>query len=262
MEQIIFQGKNSEHPLIVSDSYPLRSLRFLTQSRQTCIDLQRPHVLQLAYTRWMMSALLFTLFPERILVVGLGGGALVHFLLHYLPSARLTVVEKSATVIKLARGFFTLPDSNNIQIYPQKAEVFITKKKRAAEKYDCIFLDIFAADAMAAPLYEEAFYQQLTNRLKTNGVLATNLWGADTKEFRRAQKAMHRGCNRQSLLLRVPKRGNVICLGFQHRLSREILTRARRNIANATCSYNLPFGKYWKQLLRNNPKIFFRLLMP
>lgn len=262
MEQIVFQGANSDHPLVVSDRYPLRNLRFTTESRQSCIDLQNPHILQLAYTRWMMSALLFTGPPERILLLGLGGGSLVHFLLHHHPQVHLDVVEKSKTVIQLSKGYFRLPVHNNLQIHHRDAESFLRNTKAHSPRYDLILIDIFGADSMAPPLYQQDFFSHLYNCLGEKGVMAANLWGADKKEFSRAQTALDKGCNRQSLQLKIPKKGNIISLGFRQQITRTILTRARYNIISAQQHYTLSFNRYWKRLLRDNPILFFRLLTP
>jgi len=262
MEQIVFQGKNSVHPLIVSDQYPLRSLRFTGESRQSCINLHEPHLLQLAYTRWMMSALLFSGPPKRMLLLGLGGGALVHFLLHHHPQLQLDVVEKSDKVIELARKYFGIPVQQHLHIHHQDAESFYKTSKAASNRYDFILIDIFDADAMAQPMYRQKFFSDLCMLLTKKGVLAANLWGANKTEFTRARTAMQMGCNRHVLQLKVPEKGNIICLGFRQPITRRILSQARNNIPASEQQYGLPFHRYWKRLLLDNPILFFRLLMP
>ncbi len=262
MERIVFQGKNSNHPLIVSDQYPLRSLRFSGESRQSCINLQEPHLLQLAYTRWMMSALLFSGPPKRMLLLGLGGGALVHFLLYHHPNLQIDVVEKSEKVIELARKHFGIPVQKHLHIHHQDAESFCKKTKDQSRRYDLILLDIFGADAMAPPMNRQNFHRDLCMLLTKKGVIAANLWGADKTEFTRARTAMQMGCNRHVLQLKVPEKGNIICLGFRQLITRRILSQARNNIPASEQHYGLPFRHYWKRLLLDNPILFFRLLMP
>ncbi len=261
MEQIVFQGTNSDHPLIVSDQYPLRSLRFTGKSRQSCINLQQPHTLQLAYTRWMMSALLFSGRPKRMLLLGLGGGALVHFLLHHHPHLQIDVVEKSEKVIELARKYFGIPVQKHLHIHHQDAESFCSRSKAAPNRYDLILIDIFDADAMAQPMYRHNFFSNLCILLTEKGVLAANLWGANREDFIRARAAMQLGCNRQTLQLKIPKKGNCICLGFRQLITRQVLSQARSNIPATEQQYGLPLSRYWKRLLLDNPILFFRLLM-
>ena len=261
MEHIVFQGKNSDHPLIVSDQYPLRSLRFAGESRQSCISLQEPYRLQLAYTRWMMSALLLSGPPKRILLLGLGGGALVHFLLYHHPQLQIDAVEKSKTIVELAKDYFAIPAQANLHIHNQDAESFCKKPKDHSRRYDLILLDIFGANAMAPPMNRHDFHSNLCMLLTEKGVIAANLWGADKIEFTRARTAMQMGCNRHILQLKVPKKGNTICLGFRQPITRQVLSQARNNIPASEQQYGLPFRRYWKRLLLDNSILFFRLLM-
>ena len=61
MTQLVHSAHTGSHPVLVTDDGPLRCLNFGTGERQSCVDLRTPWVLQLAYTRWMMSALLLPL---------------------------------------------------------------------------------------------------------------------------------------------------------------------------------------------------------
>lgn len=262
MEEIVFQGNNSEHPLIVADQSPLRSLRFTGESRQSCINLQKPYILQLAYTRWMMAALLFSGPPRRTLLLGLGGGALVHFLLHHHPRLRIDVVEKSKAVISLAVNYFNLPDRANLRIHRRDAQSFCCRAEKRSAVYDLVLVDLFSADAMAPPMYRQDFYAGLCGLLTEQGVAAANLWGSNTKEFTLALKAMQRGSRLKPLQLKVPDKGNRICLWFRQPLDRKTLSRARSIIPAAEEQYTLPFGSYWKRLLLDNPFLMFRLLKP
>ena len=65
MQQLVFSGHTGHHPVLVTDEDGLRSLRFGTDERQTCIDLQKPWKLQLAYTQWMAIALLLHPVPKK-----------------------------------------------------------------------------------------------------------------------------------------------------------------------------------------------------
>ena len=79
MTQLVHSAHTGSHPVLVTDDGPLRCLNFGTGERQSCVDLRTPWVLQLAYTRWMMSALLLPQTLRRLLLLGLGGGGMVHF---------------------------------------------------------------------------------------------------------------------------------------------------------------------------------------
>ena len=142
MPDLVYSAHTGSHPVLVTDEGDLRCLRFGTGERQSCIDRRTPWVLQLAYTRWMMTALLLPENPQRLLLFGLGGGAMVHFLLHHLPQARLDVVEREGLVIDLARRFFALPHPPVLHLHHSEASAFLEETDTFA--YQVVLVDIFA----------------------------------------------------------------------------------------------------------------------
>ena len=65
------------------------------------MDLRDPSALDLEYTQTMMGFLLFLPQPQRIAMIGLGGGSLAKFCHRYLPRTRIQVVEINPHVIAL-----------------------------------------------------------------------------------------------------------------------------------------------------------------
>jgi hypothetical protein len=79
----VFDG-TYDRPFIV-DSGSRRYLHFDLDAVQSAMHLEYPDRLCLAYTRKMMAFLLFNHAPERILLLGLGGGSLAKFCYRRLP---------------------------------------------------------------------------------------------------------------------------------------------------------------------------------
>ena len=91
----------------VVDQDEFRSLYFHNKVVQSRMSLQEPHKLILKYTQYMMAAaLLVKPAPTDILLIGIGAGALIHFLHHHFPSSLIDAVDYSEHVIKIARGYF------------------------------------------------------------------------------------------------------------------------------------------------------------
>ena len=67
-----------DKPFVV-DNGPRRFLHFDFGAIQSVMEVSNPVRLALAYTRKMMAFLLFNRTPERILLLGLGGGSLASF---------------------------------------------------------------------------------------------------------------------------------------------------------------------------------------
>ena len=94
----------TESPLVHEENGEL-SLHFgfpTIQSRMLKAD---PARLVLDYTRTMMGFLLFQPKPERIAMIGLGGGSLAKYCRLKLPDSDFTAIEISPAVIALRNEF-------------------------------------------------------------------------------------------------------------------------------------------------------------
>ena len=250
MRRLVYSGHTGQHPVLITDEITQRSLRFGTEERQSCIDMSEPWVLQLAYTRWMMTALLLCPHPRSILLFGLGGGALPHFLHHHHPQAQLDIVEKEQVVIDLACQYFSLPCQEPVRIFHQDALQFL--RYEPYSDYQLAFLDIFGPGVMAEALFDATLYQQILARLTPDGVLAINLWNGEPRLYQRALQAVKEGSQGQLLQLQLTKRSNVILLAFPRQIPWRALKRARKNIPQAMQQYRLDFARYIKRLRRTN----------
>jgi spermidine synthase len=258
--QLVYSGHTGQHPVLVTDEDNLRSLRFGTEERQSCIDLQAPWELQLAYTRWMATALLLHPLPEKFLLFGLGGCALPHFLLHHHPEAQLDVVEKEVQVIQLAQDYFKLPASDTLRIFNQDAVDFV----RIADTldYHVAFLDIFGPGAMAPALFLPELYRAILALLAPEGVLAVNLWCGDKALYQLALEAVREGSQAQVLQMPLQRRNNVILLVFPGEIPHALIKKTQQNSLIHQQRYHLDFQRYLKRLRRTNRPSFLDALFP
>lgn len=80
------------------------------------MSLKTPHRLILPNMELMMVFLLFQRRPDKILMLGLGGGDMVRYLHHVLPEATLQIAESDSAMVHISREYFFLPDaSNNVE---------------------------------------------------------------------------------------------------------------------------------------------------
>jgi spermidine synthase len=155
----------------------VRYLRFSAEWIQGAMRIRRPNVLELAYTREMMTGLLLREppWPRNALLIGLGAGSLAKFIYHKLSGTRITVVEIDPQVEIVARLHFKLPDD------PLRLRVAIGDgarfMARDGESYDYILIDGFDKNGEAGVLDTEAFYQACRARLSSAGLLSVNLLG-------------------------------------------------------------------------------------
>ena len=78
------------------------SLHFGFPTIQSRMLKAEPERLILDYTRTMMGFLLFQPQPERIAMIGLGGGSLAKYCRRHLPDAEFTAIEISPDVVMLS----------------------------------------------------------------------------------------------------------------------------------------------------------------
>ncbi|MBL8792557.1 MAG: fused MFS/spermidine synthase [Planctomycetia bacterium] len=161
----------------------VRTLGFVQDSGEMIVesrvDLERPHELQLAYTRHMFTSYLFRPQQERVLIVGLGGGAMVHFLKHYEPKVKVDVVEIDPAIVKIADQYFGVRAGGNVAIHTADAFDYL---KKTEQRYDVIYLDAFLkpsadTDGNGIPLHLKTvqFYKDIQKKLTADGLVVYNV---------------------------------------------------------------------------------------
>jgi len=119
----------------------VRTLHLGSETIQSAMRLDAPNALELAYTRAMMAFLLFASKPQRILMIGLGGGSVSKFMYHRLPQVRQTVIEVSSEVITVARKFFFLPpDDGRLSVELGEGAQYVG---RCTSPVDVMLVDVF-----------------------------------------------------------------------------------------------------------------------
>lgn len=181
--------------------------------RQSQVDLARPAYLLFQYTRMMFASYLLAPQPKRALIVGLGGGAMVHYLRKYDPALVLDVVELDPKVIELARELFAVKPGDHLALHEGDGLVYLRDSKAS---YDAIYLDAFLAvvkstDATGVPLEHRTakFFALVRARLAPGGVAVFNLHSHDDHE--KDLEAI-RGAFSQVYTFRTPKDANVIAI--------------------------------------------------
>ena len=146
---------------------------------QTLWNTKRPYDLVTNYSRLMFSSYLFVPQPKRVLIVGLGGGAMVHFFEHYDPEVKVDAVEIDAKVVELADKYFDVRTQKNIKIITEDAFKYFKENKT---RYDVIYMDAFlkpseGTDATGQPLRLKTteFYKGLREQLTPDGIVVINL---------------------------------------------------------------------------------------
>jgi len=158
----------------IFDSLFERRLHFTNDATQSAMLLSDPDALIAQYTRKMMAFLLFNPNPERIVMIGLGGGSLAKFCYRNLPRSRITVVEINEDVIALREEFCIPEDDERFRVVHDDGARFV---EQLDERIDVLLIDAFDADGIALSLAKSDFYACAARRLTENGILVMNFWG-------------------------------------------------------------------------------------
>src|SRR6185312_6391242 len=160
-----------DKPFIV-DSGPRRFLHFDLETVQSAMRLDDPDRLSLRYTRKMMAFLLFNRAPERILLLGLGGGSLAKFCYQRLPFTALTAVEVNPDVIALREEFRIPCDDSRFRVICANAVTYGARLNRSKH---VILADACDRAGIAPEINEIEFYQHAPRCLSPGGVFVINM---------------------------------------------------------------------------------------
>ena len=161
----------------------LVTLQFADSARpatQTALYPDRPHELILPYARALAASVLFRPEAKRVLIVGLGGGALPAFLRRHFPETQITAVELDPKVIEVARQFFAFKEDDKLKAVAGDGRKFI---ETTEETYDLIVLDAYGPESIPRALATREFLAAVKKRLSPRGVVASNIPGPNSNDL-------------------------------------------------------------------------------
>jgi spermidine synthase len=105
-------------------------------------------------------------------MLGLGGGSISTYLGHFLPDAAITTVEIDPGVIKAAKTYFGLRETERMRYPSGDGRVFLNRNN---ELYDLILLDAYRGGYVPFHLLTREFYTLVKQRLAPGGAAAFNV---------------------------------------------------------------------------------------
>ena len=196
--------------------------------RQTAMHPEAPLDLKLPYTAVMLVAAGTLPHRARVLVVGLGGGAMPRWLRIAMPNAQIDVVEISPAVVRAAREWFGFETDSLMTVHVEDAADFV--ERAPARIFDLIILDAFDATGVPEALQSAAFFGHVHRILRPEGLVASNLHlGAPTHE---TLMGRHRSVFRELVAVKVPRRQQEILFAADRPegLSAMVLEAARTRL--------------------------------
>lgn len=230
----------------IEDCGPLRYLHFDLDNVQSVMRHDDPDALCLAYTRKMMSFLVFEDDPRRILMLGLGGGSLAKFCYRHLPNANLTVVEIDPDVLALRDEFRIPADDERFRVVRGDAVECISHH---SPREDVILVDACDRHGLSPSLDAPDLYANLRRRLALKGVAVLNICGdeAEVEGHIARIRGVFGDCLRS-----VPAKedGNLIVLAFRSQPRAPEGAALDLHARRLQERFGLAFPRYVRQMVR------------
>ena len=139
-----FETRSTFSHIRIRRSGSVRTMIFVRDSGEEAwesqMNLRSPHVLRFTYLQHMFASYLLQPEQSRVMIVGLGGGSMVHFLQKYDPKVKIEAVEIDPVVVELAERFFSVRQNENVRLVVADAFDFL---KQTQNRYDVIYMDAF-----------------------------------------------------------------------------------------------------------------------
>jgi spermidine synthase len=187
-ESVLYRADSQYHRITVTEADNVRHLRF-DASNQSAIDLRDGFTSVIKYPNYLDLAIAAKPDAKKVLVLGLGGGAITKRWWRDYPDMTIDSVEIDPAVIDVARRYFGLPDHPRLRIVNQDARRFV---QNSTETYDIVIVDAYYSDSLPAHLTTQEFLGEIKRRLAPDGVLAYNLIGAVSGDDSRLFRSMYR----------------------------------------------------------------------
>lgn len=158
--------------ILVIDDGEYRFLNFNSPFEQSCMSTRFPFQLIHQYTQYMLLVLAF-IDPQRVVLLGLGGGSLLRSLHYMLPGCIFNIVELRKKVVDVAIEYFHIPLDVRVEITVNNALDSIDQWR--SNSADIIFSDMYDAYHMVENQVQRPFLEQCSRILTHRGWLVINL---------------------------------------------------------------------------------------
>ena len=187
-ERILHREDSQYHRITVTQADNVRHLRF-DASNQTALDMVDGYRSVIRYPNYADLALAVNPEAKRVLILGLGGGALPKRWWRDYPDMQIDTVEIDPAVVRISKEYFDLPDDPRLRVFTQDARRYV---QTSTDTYDVIFVDAYYADSLPFHLTTNEFFVEVKQRLAPGGVVAYNLIGSVTGRRSELFRGMHK----------------------------------------------------------------------
>jgi spermidine synthase len=232
--RVLYEKQSPYNTIVVTeDERGLRTLWFERYGvRQSVVKVGDPDHLELAYARAMPVGLALVEKPERILIVGLGGGTIPSFLHKHYPQTTIDVVDIDPDVVDVAKKLFGFREDRTLHAYVKDGRRFV---EQCRDPYDVVFLDAYGSDNIPYHLATREFLQAVRRALTPRGVVVGNVWSRGSNPLYDSMVRTYQEVFDELYIFDVRGAGNKILLALPRtlRVGKDDLARRAREIGQA-----------------------------
>lgn len=239
---LIYPRTKSFHKLsVLKEGSQLQLVFFngLSGEIQSRLDLNDPLHLVSPYTQAMMLGLVWDAHPQKIYIIGLGGGRVPMVLRNYFPDVQIDCTETDQNVVRVAQRFFGLALDAKLRVFPQDGRQFLQQLDPAA-RYDIIMVDAFDGTGSSPFLLStNEFYEECAQHLVDDGLIIVNLLSGD-RQYSDKVRTFNRSFGSTWMVSTDEWGGSVLFGARNNLLSKEDIVEKARQLEDAqTFSFRL-----------------------
>ncbi len=253
-EKTLYKKASSYATLVVTeDEQGLRILRFGDEpDAQSIVKVGDPDHVEFEYVQAMLTALALVDQPQRVLVVGLGGGSIPSLLRKHYPRMTIDVVDIDPDVIALAKKYFGFHEDSLMRVYVEDGRRFIEKCK---QPYDIIFLDAYGPGNIPYDLATKEFLLAARRAVGPKGVVAGNVWSLSSNSLHDAMLRTYQEAFDDLYVIIAKESGNEIFLALPRKqpIDRDDLARRASRLSKEQ-KFRFDVGQYVTDAFRHADK--------
>lgn len=223
-----------------------------SQRNQSCMDTRQPSKMLFAYTRMSMASLLFVPAPDRILVVGLGGGTLPTAFAELFPDAQVDAIEIDPAVVAVAERFFGFKASDRLRVHTRDARVWGKRALQRSERFDIIILDAFNGEYIPEHLLTREFLHEMQSLLAEQGVLVANTFAIS--DLYDHESATYAAVFDDFINFQTPESANRVVIAPTMNLDNHAIEQRAEVLAPRLKRYAVPIKRYAQMILEARDK--------
>jgi len=176
--RVIHQERSLYRNILVTEDSTRRCMRFTITDRsgqnQSCRYLDDHDKLVFPYAKMVLSSLMVQDNPQRILILGLGGGTLIHTFNLLFPAAEIISIEIDEAVVRVAKDYFDFVEDARNKVERIDGRVYVKRAGLRGEKFDLVILDAFNGEYIPEHLMSQEFLEEVKLLLPEQGVVVAN----------------------------------------------------------------------------------------